>query len=370
MSVTSMPQNLTVVVRHKPFVSYPVVIADSLSPGWAHRPPFSACTGQAALVYDTRLPSALVASIEAELRTCLGARLVLCAVEGGEATKSLVALTELYQSFSRGGVRRDGLVIALGGGTVGDLAGFAAATWHRGVAWAVLPTTLLAQVDSAVGGKVGVNVRGLKNQVGTFHQPRAVVADVAWLASLPPGVVSSGMGEVLKYALGFDPYLWDLIAHHGGPVLGAERGLFLRIVERCVALKARCVAFDERDRGPRRLLNLGHTFAHMLEGSGACEDHGHAVGLGLVAATRLSVRLGLCDPSIESEVVAVMRTLGMATMLARVPAELDESWRADKKHSRDCTVVVVPTMIGSCRMLADPPLDAVREAFRSLFAAE
>ncbi len=356
-----------VVLRPAPPRAIPVVVGDGLTPGWGTElAPFADCQGIVMLVCDSRLPEAVRAPVEAELRALARDRLVSHPVSGGERCKSLDGAVALYRTFLTAGVHRDGLVVALGGGTVGDLVGFAASTWHRGVPWAVLPTTLLAQVDSCLGGKVGINLEGLKNQVGAFHHPAAVVADVAWLASLPPEPFLSGLGEVVKYALGFDPYLWELLVEHEGPVTPANRPLIAMIVRRCLSLKARIVAFDERDTGQRHLLNLGHTFAHVLEGTGACATHGLAVALGLLAATRLAVRLSLCDADVEGALVGLLTKLGLPTSLRCRARLVDEAWRADKKHRLAHTRVVLPTRVGACRIVEDPPEGLVREVMASL----
>lgn len=357
-----------VVIRRPPFAAYPVLIADGLSPGWSRSlPVFSEVAGIVALFCDTRLPAEVTEPVVRDLREACGDRLVVCPTQAGESRKCPASLAAIYEMLAGAGVRRDGLVIAFGGGTMSDLVGYAASTWHRGVRWAVLPTSLLAQVDAAVGGKVAINLDGLKNQVGAFHQPRAVVADVTWLAHLPASAFQAGMGEVLKYAVGFDPYLWDLLDRLA-PIDSRQTTPLRHIVERCVAIKARHVAFDERDENLRKLLNLGHTFAHMLEGSGACTDHGIAVALGVVAATRLAIRLGLCDGGVEQSVVGMAQRLCLPTRVSSRAADPQRAWDADKKHGTAHRVVVVPRRIGSCRLLHDPPREAVWEAFRSLFA--
>ncbi|MCU0610787.1 MAG: 3-dehydroquinate synthase [Candidatus Eisenbacteria bacterium] len=365
-----MVDQRVIVGRREPVFAYPLLVADELPPRWAcDVAPVARCRGNAILAFDGGLPAMVVEPVEAALRDCLGERLSLHQVAAGESLKSVEALLDLYRVFSRSGVRRDGIVLAFGGGTVGDTVGFAAATWHRGVPWVPLPTTLLAQVDSAIGGKVGANLGGFKNQIGSFHQPSAVVVDIGWLAYLPESALVSGMGEVIKYAVGFDPYLWGLLVCQDGPVSRMKRDLLARIVRRCIELKARLVALDERDLGPRRLLNLGHTFAHALEGSGACLDHGSAVGLGVLAASRLGIRLGLCDPQVEGDLVTLMIKLGMAVNLeGSVPAALMNAWDADKKHRAIDQIVVVPTGRGSCRVVLSPPGHMVREVTESLFA--
>ena len=207
-------------------------------------------------------------------------------IAGGEGAKTLAGVERLLAEFERHRLGRDGTVVAVGGGTIGDLAGFAASIWLRGVALVQVPTTLLAMVDSSIGGKTGVNTGGAKNAVGSFWQPRAVLADTRYLAGLPPEQLAGGQAEVVKYAMTLDPGL-------------AELADLEAVIERCAACKARVVAADEREQGPREVLNYGHTIGHAIEAaSGYSVHHGRAVAWGMRAAVRISARLGLCETSL------------------------------------------------------------------------
>ncbi|MCO5169637.1 MAG: 3-dehydroquinate synthase [Planctomycetes bacterium] len=235
-------------------------------------------------------------------------------VPPGEASKGVARLEALWLALRDAGLDRDGLVVAFGGGVVGDLAGFAAATWLRGVRVVHAPTTLLATVDSAVGGKTGIDLGG-KNLVGAFHQPSAVVADLAWLATLPAREVRSGLGEAWKTAvLAGDPLLADL--ERAAPrARAADPDALLPLVAACVAHKAAVVGRDEREAGERASLNLGHTLGHALEALapplGRDLPHGEAVAIGVAFACRVARRTGWLDDATCARLLAAGEALGL-----------------------------------------------------------
>ena len=239
----------------------------------------------------------------------------------GESTKSMTQLAELLDRLLDLGVDRATTIVACGGGVIGDLAGFAAAILLRGLDCVQVPTTLLAQVDSAIGGKTGINTRHGKNLVGAFHQPRLVLADTAVLASLPVRELRAGYAEVVKYGLIDRPDFFAWLEAHGREVLAGDAAAQQHaVVESCRA-KAAVVAADEREGGVRALLNLGHTFAHALETACGYGDellHGEAVALGLVLAFELSVRLGLCPAADAERVRAHLGAVGLPTTLGAV----------------------------------------------------
>jgi 3-dehydroquinate synthase len=242
----------------------------------------------------------------------------------GEATKSMAPFGELLDRLFYLGIDRRTTIVALGGGVVGDLAGFAAAVALRGIDYVQVPTTLLAQVDSAIGGKTGINTRHGKNLVGAFHQPRLVLADVAVLGTLPPRELGAGYAEVVKYGLIDRPEFFDWLEAHGREVLaGDPAAQQYAVLESCRA-KAAVVASDEREGGTRALLNLGHTFAHALESVCGYGDellHGEAVALGLVLAFELSVRLGLCPAEEADRVRAHFGAIGLPTTLGAIRSD-------------------------------------------------
>jgi 3-dehydroquinate synthase len=241
----------------------------------------------------------------------------------GETTKSMAQLAELLDRLLDLRVDRATTIVALGGGVIGDLAGFAAAVLLRGLDYVQVPTTLLAQVDSAIGGKTGINTRHGKNLVGAFHQPRIVLADTAVLATLPPRELRAGYAEVVKYGLIDRPDFFAWLEAHGREVLAGDPAAQQHaILESCRA-KAAVVAADEREGGVRALLNLGHTFAHALEATCGYGDellHGEAVALGMVLAFDLSVRLGLCPAADAERVRAHLGAAGLPTKLRAVRA--------------------------------------------------
>ena len=235
------------------------------------------------------LTGAAVAIADRAVPRLPGLDLPTIEIEGGEDAKTIAGLESVLTAIAAHRVGRDGTVVAVGGGTVGDLAGFAASVWLRGVALVQVPTTLLAMVDSAVGGKTGVNTASAKNSIGTFWQPRAVLADTRYLATLPAEQLAGGWAEVVKYAMTLDP-----------GIAGLED--LEEVVERCVRCKAGVVAADEREAGPREVLNYGHTVGHAIEAaSGYAVHHGRAVAWGMRVAARISVEMGLCDPGVEAE---------------------------------------------------------------------
>jgi 3-dehydroquinate synthase len=309
------------------------------------------------------------------LRRGLDAESELFLMGDGEDAKSLATVEDLCRRFASWGLLRGDVVVALGGGVVGDTAGFAAATYARGVAVLQVPTTLLAMVDAAIGGKTAVNLPEGKNLVGAFHQPIGVVADTGTLATLPDAEYRSGLGEVAKYAL-----LGDVVADASGlvellrietaKVLGRDPAVLDDLVTRCARIKADVVARDPEERtGLRATLNLGHTFAHALETAGGYGlTHGEAVAIGLVFAGALAGGCERVGPDVVDRYQALPATLGLQT---EVPggADLDADelvalMRRDKKASGGLTFVL-PGPNGIERV-DDPPEHALRYAFASV----
>ncbi|HXV00527.1 MAG TPA: 3-dehydroquinate synthase [Caulobacteraceae bacterium] len=240
-------------------------------------------------------------------------------VPPGEGAKSFAGLERLSDELLALELERGDLIIAFGGGVVGDLAGFAAAIYKRGIDFIQIPTTLLAQVDSSVGGKTAIDTARGKNLIGAFHQPRLVLADLSLLDTLPPREVRCGYGEVLKCALIDSAGFFDWLERHGAAVLARSQAELSEAVWRCVDMKARIVAEDEREGGVRALLNLGHTFGHALEaesGYGEGLKHGEAVALGCAMAFRFSVRLDLCPGRDAERAGALVAAAGLPARLA------------------------------------------------------
>jgi len=285
----------------------------------------------------------------------------LVTVPDGEAYKTLSTATALYGNLLAGGCDRSSLVIALGGGVIGDLAGFVAATFMRGVAFVQAPTSLLAMVDASLGGKVGVDLPQGKNLVGAFKDPLAVFADTETLRTLPPVEWRCGLAEVLKAGLIADPPLVDhLLAHGPEPVE--------EIVTRAVRVKKAIVEQDRLESGVRAHLNLGHTFAHAIEGvSGYAWKHGEAVAVGLVAAARLSARRGLASAELAETVERAVTALGLPTRYAGLePAALWDAMRHDKKWQSGTARFVLLRGAGAPCVVDGVPRDEVIAVLESL----
>jgi 3-dehydroquinate synthase len=277
------------------------------------------------------------------------------ALPAGEATKSFAVLTHVCDRLLAFGLERSDLVIALGGGVIGDLAGFAAAILRRGVRFVQVPTTLLAQVDSSVGGKTGINTVQGKNLVGAFHQPALVLADPATLATLPDRQMRAGYAEVVKYGLLGDADFYAWLERHGRDVLAREADALANAVAHSVAMKAAIVGRDETETGERMLLNLGHTFGHALESWAGYSDrllHGEAVAIGMCLAFRLSERLGLAPPQTAARVAAHLKAAGLATRIGDIaggqPAcdELLHLMAQDKKKRDGRLTLILAEGIG------------------------
>jgi 3-dehydroquinate synthase len=249
--------------------------------------------------------------------------------EPGEGSKSLASLEGLYDAFADMRLRRDGLIIAFGGGVIGDLAGFAAATWMRGVRLVQIPTTLLAQVDSSVGGKTAVNTRAGKNLVGVFNQPALVLTDPALLADLPAREFRCGMAEVVKYGAIRSKRLFESLRVAPAPAALSE------IIGECCAIKAGIVERDELDTGERMLLNFGHSFGHAIEALGGfvAHNHGEAVAMGMVSAAEAGERLGLTARGCADALRAVLAAQGLETECPYAPEALLSQMDLDKKNS-------------------------------------
>jgi len=314
--------------------SYDVVVGPSILEEAATCLPELGEAEKGFVVADPTVAGAYLEELAAGLEP-LGLRVVHLGVPAGEEAKSLPTVVALHRQLATQEAHRDDVVIALGGGSVGDLAGFVAATYMRGVRFIQVPTTLTAQVDAAIGGKTGVNLPEGKNLVGAFHQPVAVLADVATLATLADRDFRSGLAEVAKYGLALEPSLLELMEGRLDAVLARDPVVMEDIVARCVRAKARFVAADERDLGARLVLNYGHTLGHALERleefSG--RSHGEAVAVGMTFAARLAEVLGTARPGLSARHVRTLSPLGLEPD-GRLPASdrILGAMRMDKKY--------------------------------------
>ena len=342
----------------------PGVLAEAVE----HLPPLPRAE-RAFVVADARVAERYLEPLSAGLRAA-GLQVVHIGVPEGEEAKSLAVYAAVLRQLAVQEAHRDDLVVALGGGAVGDLAGFVAATYMRGVPFLQAPTTLTAQVDAAIGGKTGVNLPEGKNLVGAFHQPVAVLADVTTLASLPEREYRSGLAEVAKYALTLDTELLSRLERDPGPVLAREAAALEEVVARCVRIKARVVAADERDTGGRLVLNYGHTLGHALERLDAFRgrSHGEAIAIGMRFAARLAERMGLAPEGLVARHVRLLASLGLETA-AELPsaAEILAAMRLDKKYAGGLRFVLLED-VGRPRVVEDVPTELVEAVLAEMGA--
>ena len=286
----------------------------------------------------------------------------------GESTKSWAHLIEVVEWLLAQKVERRDVVLAFGGGVIGDLVGFACAILRRGVRFVQVPTSLLAQVDSSVGGKTGINTAHGKNLVGAFHQPSLVLADVGVLASLSPRDFRAGYGEVVKYGLLGDAGFFDWLDIHAPAMAAGDLALRAQAVRHSVQMKADIVVRDETEQGDRALLNLGHTFGHALEAATGFSDrllHGEGVAIGCALAFDLSARLGLCAQEDPSRVREHLATMGMMRNLSEIAGDLPDAEGLMALMAQDKKVVdgqlrfILARGIGQAFVAADVPQDAV-----------
>jgi len=277
--------------------------------------------GKCGIVTDDNVARYHLKELEASLRAegRLKGSVVLPA---GEATKSFRELAPLCEKLLEMGLERGDFVVALGGGVIGDLAGFAASILRRGVRMVQIPTSLLAQVDSSVGGKTGINTPQGKNLIGTFHQPSLVVVDTDVLQTLPERQLKAGYAEVAKYGLLGDAQFFGWLEDNASKLFAGDLEARLKAIETSVAMKARIVIADEREAGERALLNLGHTFGHALEAWTGYSDrllHGEGVAIGMCLAFRLSEKLGLAPPGTAERVSRHIKSVGLPTRITDIP---------------------------------------------------
>ena len=274
-----------------------------------------------------------------------GFRVLSYRVESGESAKSLTSYGELLHFLSRSHLTRGDLLLALGGGVTGDLTGFAAATFQRGIGFVQVPTTLLAAVDSSVGGKTAVNLETGKNQVGCFYQPMLVLCDTDCLQTLPEEQYRCGSAEVIKTAMLGDGQLFADLEHT--PIREQQQ----KVIRRCVEIKRDLVAEDEFDRGRRMLLNLGHTLGHAVEAcSGYTILHGQAVAIGMAVITRAAAAQGICPLADCERLIRLLRQNGLPTETEIPLEELVRVIAADKKLDGSTLRLVVPEAVGRCRI--------------------
>jgi len=291
----------------------------------------------------------------------------------GEEHKNLATIRRLYEEFLGAGLDRKSLAVALGGGVVGDLTGFAAATYMRGIPYVQVPTTLLAQVDSSVGGKTGVNLPEGKNLVGAFHQPALVLIDVSTLETLPERELRAGMAEVIKYGVIQDAEFFAWLESRLAELLALERSALVRAVRRCCEIKAWVVGEDERESGLRAILNYGHTVGHAVESLTGYEQmrHGEAISAGMVAAAALATELGILSAEGAERQKRLLEALGTPVRLPPLKADgIIQQMQRDKKAVSGALRFVLARRIGEVEIHSDVPQNAIRAALIACGALE
>ncbi|MFQ5655925.1 MAG: 3-dehydroquinate synthase [Candidatus Methylomirabilales bacterium] len=292
-----------------------------------------------------------------------GIHLTPLEVPDGEEFKNLQEAGALYQRLLPLGLDRRSPVLALGGGVIGDLVGFVAATFMRGLPLIQIPTSLVAQVDSSVGGKVGVNLPHAKNMVGAFYQPRLVLSDVCLLHTLSPREFHAGLAEVVKYGMIADRVFFEWLEDNVSAILARNEEVIVHIVKTSCRIKAAVVERDERDEGIRAVLNFGHTVGHALEAATAYRElsHGEAVAIGMVAAAQISCRMGLCSDEVPTRLTRLLGRIGLPTSIPVDPERLSNTIIYDKKLRQNITYFVLTKEIGDVTVApVHDPLEALR----------
>jgi 3-dehydroquinate synthase len=325
----------------------------------------------AVVVTDTNVQRPYAESCVASI-TGTGARVDLIVVEAGEATKSVDTADRLWNDLCRFGADRKSVVVAVGGGVIGDLAGFIAATYARGLPFVQVPTTLLAHVDSSVGGKVGVNLPAAKNMVGAFWQPLGVLIDTDVLATLPDREYRAGLAEVVKYGIILDAEFFAYLEGQVAALRRRQADVLRHVIARCCRLKADVVERDERETtGLRAVLNYGHTFAHAVETETGYDEflHGEAVSMGMVCAARLAEHLGYIDADCTRRQHDLLVALGLPVRLPELsPDVLIAAMQRDKKVEHGRLRFVLPTRLGHVELVSGIPEESVRTVLQRCVA--
>ena len=348
---------------------YDVVIGPGLLAQAGNRVAPFAPGRRVAIVVDETVAALHLPALRASLEAAgIAAHPVI--VPAGETQKSFAGLQHVIDALLALNLERRDLVIAFGGGVIGDLGGLAAALLKRGLDFVQVPTTLLAQVDSSVGGKTAINAAAGKNLIGVFHQPRLVLADLDVLATLPERERRAGYAEIVKIGLINDAAFFDWCEQNGAAVIAQAGDAPAYAIERAVRAKAAIVAADEREAGVRALLNLGHTFAHAIEAEAGMDGgvlHGEAVACGMALAFRFSAKLGLCAPADSARVDAHLKTAGFAAHLAHLPAgsydadRMIEAMHHDKKNEGGRLTFILARGIGKAFVARDVDVGALAD---------
>ena len=352
--------------------SYDVRIGPGLLPSVGELVRAVAPHERAALIADRNVADRYVPAVAGSLRSA-GYELLSATLAPGEEQKNLDTVRHLYHRLLDARLDRRSPLIALGGGVVGDTAGFVAATYLRGVPFIQCPTTLLAMVDASVGGKVGVNTSHGKNLIGAFYQPSLVVADTETLETLPLRELQCGLAECVKQAIVRDADLFDWLEAHLEGILALDSETLVELVQRNVQIKSEVVTADEREAGLRAHLNFGHTFAHAIESTQSYDSrdgyrHGEAVALGMVAATRLAVTRGLCPETVLERLLTLSIRIGLPTSAQKLSSidRLVDAMQMDKKLESGQLRLVLPQCIGEASIVSDTPQADLARCWESL----
>jgi 3-dehydroquinate synthase len=301
--------------------------------------------------------------------TAAGVAVQSLIVPAGEPSKSVTVADQLWQDMLNAGAHRQTVVFAVGGGVVGDLAGFVAATFARGLDFVQIPTTLLAQVDSSVGGKVGINLPGAKNMVGAFWQPKFVLIDTDVLKTLPDREFRAGLAEVVKYGVILDESFFAFLESHTAEINARQADVLAQTIARCCQLKAEVVAADERETSGRRaMLNYGHTFGHAIEAIAGYGTllHGEAVSIGMLCASRLAEKLSRIDPTVTQRQAELLKAFHLPTEVPNLDhSQLIDAMRHDKKVEHGKLRFILPDRLGNVELVGDIEPDFVRAALGS-----
>ena len=363
--MTSEP---TIVHVPLPGRAYDIVIGDRLLEGAGERLTAQFRGRRFGIITDDAVAKAQLPRLTGALDAA-GISYSTIVLPHGESTKRWEKLGEAVEGLLAAKLERGDLVIALGGGVIGDLAGFAASITRRGMDFIQMPTSLLAQVDSSVGGKTGINSPHGKNLIGAFHQPKLVLADLGALETLPPREFAAGYAEVVKYGLIDDEPFYFWLEENQRAIFAGDRALREEMVARCCAAKTRFVLADEKETGVRALLNLGHTFGHALEKATGYSDrllHGEGVAIGMVLAHGFSARLGLAPSQDTGRIAAHLKSAGLPTRIADIPGEtpttdvLMDAIAQDKKVVRGALTFILTRGIGQAFIEKNVEAEVVR----------
>jgi len=350
--------------------SYDIHIGYGIMPLLGEHIAASHYSGRGLLVTDSNIGPHYAGQVR-DLCRAHGLDVAICTVPAGEPSKCLTQAEELYTKCIEHRLDRRSPIIALGGGVVGDLAGFIAATYMRGVPFIQIPTSLLAQVDSSVGGKVAVNHRLGKNLIGAFYQPRTVIMDLSLLDTLPEREIYTGLGEIIKYGIIYDEPFFRFLEQNREAILAREHSVMQPMIARCCEIKAAVVSQDEREAGLRRILNFGHTIGHAIEKETNYEryNHGEAVAIGMVGAADISCQLGLTERAVYDRIVSLIKAMHLPTQAEGCTAEaMLADTLHDKKTIGGQVNWVLVDEIGKVSCHNDVPADVVHQAMHHLGA--